>query len=208
MDPVTGAALAALLLRAPASPEFEPVPEAIQQPDGVARWGTEIAAAARRFVVPEAWIRAVMAAESAGDPRAISPKGAIGLMQLMPETWREMRDRWGLGGDPFDPADNVTAGTAYLRLMYDRFGSPGCLAAYNAGPKRFAEVLSGMAALPEESRAFQETVTARLRADGASAAIAGIGPDTGGLFFSHTATGGSPSWRDIFVPGNTHGMRR
>ena len=58
----------------------------------------------------------------------------MGLMQLMPATWAAMRAEHGLGHDPHDPRDNILAGTAYLRAMYDRFGYPGLFAAYNAGP--------------------------------------------------------------------------
>lgn len=162
MDPLTGAALAAMLAGSPAgssSVAADPIPSGgVQRPDGIARWNAEIAAAASRFSIPEAWIRAVIATESAGDPRAVSPKGAIGLMQLMPETWRGMREHYGLGDDPFDPADNVMAGTAYLRLMYDRFGAPGFLAAYNAGPQGFEAALAGLHPLPDETRKFMETV--------------------------------------------------
>ena len=113
-----------------------------------------IAEAARRFGVPVSWIRAVMGAESAGDARAVSRKGAIGLMQIMPDTWSELRARYGLGRDPFDPHDNVLAGAAYLREMHDRYGSPGFLAAYNAGPQRYEEYLAGVRALPAETRAY------------------------------------------------------
>jgi soluble lytic murein transglycosylase-like protein len=56
-------------------------------------YGDHIAEASRRFGVPIAWIRAVMRAESAGDPRALSPKGAMGLMQIMPPTWAGLRLR-------------------------------------------------------------------------------------------------------------------
>lgn len=113
-----------------------------------------IAEAAQRFGVPVAWIRAVMSAESAGDPRAVSRKGAMGLMQIMPDTWSELRARYGLGRDPFEPRDNILAGTAYLREMYDRYGSPGFLAAYNAGPQRYDEYVAGVRALPAETRAY------------------------------------------------------
>jgi soluble lytic murein transglycosylase-like protein len=50
----------------------------------------------------------------------------------MPETWAELRLRYGLGADPYDPHDNITAGTAYLRELHDRYGERGVLAAYNA----------------------------------------------------------------------------
>jgi soluble lytic murein transglycosylase-like protein len=106
------------------------------------RWQDFITEASRRFAVPEFWIRVVMAAESAGqtmlDGRPItSPAGAMGLMQVIPETYAEMRLRHGLGADPYDPRDNILAGTAYLRAMYDRYGNLGFFAAYNVGPARF-----------------------------------------------------------------------
>ncbi|WP_055459962.1 lytic transglycosylase domain-containing protein [Chelatococcus sambhunathii] len=117
-----------------------------------------VAEAARRFGIPVAWIWAVMGAESAGDARAVSHKGAMGLMQIMPHTWSELRMRYGLGRDPFDPRDNILAGAAYLREMHDRYGSPGFLAAYNAGPQRYEEYLAGGRALPAETRAYVATL--------------------------------------------------
>lgn len=113
-----------------------------------------IAEASRRFDIPKTWIRAVMGAESHGDVRAISPAGAMGLMQIMPDTWTELRLRHHLGGDPYSTRDNILAGTAYLREMHDRYGSPGFLAAYNAGPGRYEEYLAGRRALPAETRAY------------------------------------------------------
>lgn len=113
-----------------------------------------IAEAARRFGIPVSWISAVMGAESAGDVHAVSPRGAMGLMQIMPDTWSELRARYGLGRDPFDPRDNILAGAAYLREMHDRYGSPGFLAAYNAGPQRYDKYLAGVRALPAETRAY------------------------------------------------------
>ncbi|GAB5471673.1 MAG: hypothetical protein Kilf2KO_47030 [Rhodospirillales bacterium] len=113
-----------------------------------------IAEAAQRFAIPERWIRAVMQAESAGDPTAVSDAGAMGLMQIMPATWADLRAAHGLGDDAFDPRDNVLAGAAYLREMYDRFGAPGFLAAYNAGPERYAEHLATGRPLPRETRAY------------------------------------------------------
>jgi len=87
-----------------------------------------------------------------------SRAGAMGLMQLMPGTWRELRLALSLGEDPYDPHDNILAGTAYLRAMYDRFGYPGLFAAYNAGPKRYAAFLSGARALPAETRSYVAAV--------------------------------------------------
>ena len=76
------------------------------------------------------WIRSVMRVESGGNQYQngqliTSSAGAMGLMQVMPETYDELHDRYSLGDDPFDPHDNILAGTAYLREMYDIYGSPG-----------------------------------------------------------------------------------
>ena len=113
-----------------------------------------VAEAAQRFGIPEVWIRAVMYVESRGVVRAISPKGAIGLMQIMPATWTELRARHGLGNDPYDPRDNILAGAAYLREMHDRYGSPGFLAAYNAGPGRYEDYRDNGRPLPAETRHY------------------------------------------------------
>jgi len=113
-----------------------------------------VAEASQRFGIPKSWIRAVMRAESTGDARAISSVGAMGLMQIMPETWADLRLRHHLGGDPFSPRDNILAGAAFLREMHDRYGSPGFLAAYNSGPGRYEEYLAGKRALPAETRAY------------------------------------------------------
>lgn len=123
------------------------------------RWQGFIAEASRRFAVPEAWIRAVMQAESGGRPmldgRPITSRaGAMGLMQVMPGTYEEMRRAHGLGPNPHDPRDNILAGTAYLRAMYDRYGYPGLFAAYNAGPDRYDEHLHDGRPLPAETRAY------------------------------------------------------
>jgi len=122
---------------------------------GAANLGRFVADAARRSAIPEAWIWAVMRAESNGDIRAVSPAGAMGLMQLMPATWANLRVRHRLGTDPFDPADNILAGAAYLRDMHDRYGNvTAMLAAYNAGPGRYDEHLSRGRPLPAETRAY------------------------------------------------------
>lgn len=94
------------------------------------------------------------------DSRPITSRaGAMGLMQLMPGTWAEMRRAHSLGPDPYDPRDNILAGTAYLKHMYDRFGYPGLFAAYNAGPNRYAEHLATGVALPSETVAYLEKVS-------------------------------------------------
>jgi Transglycosylase SLT domain len=133
-----------------------------------------IAEASRRFAIPEHWIRAVMRLESRANERAISPKGALGLMQIMPKTWVELSVRHGLGIDPFDPRDNILAGAAYLREMHDRFGSHGFHAAYNAGPERYEQHLATGRPLPAETQAYvaalAPVVDAEPRGGGASIA--------------------------------------
>src|SRR5258708_28324932 len=110
--------------------------------------------ASKRFTVPERWIRAVMCVESDGKQRARSSKGAMGLMQIMPKTWADLRARYGLGADPFDPHDNILAGAAYIRELHDRYGAPGFLAAYNAGPARYERHLATGRPLPEQTQAY------------------------------------------------------
>ena len=134
---------------------------ALAQSPSPARVGTAdpnaayIAEASQRFGIPQTWIVAVKRAESRSDVRAVSPAGALGLMQIMPDTWAELRARYRLGSDPFDPHDNIIAGTAYLREMLDRYGTvPAMLAAYNAGPARYDEHLATGRALPAETRAY------------------------------------------------------
>lgn len=117
-------------------------------------WGPWIREAARRFDVPETWIRSVMRQESGGRAGATSPVGAMGLMQVMPGTYRELQRRHTLGDDPYHPYDNLMAGTAYLREMYDLYGSPAFLAAYNAGPRRLEDYLYNSRGLPAETRNY------------------------------------------------------
>lgn len=117
------------------------------------RWRPLIAEASTRFEIPQVWLRAVIRAESDGceaiDGRpTTSAAGAMGLMQLMPATWNELRGRLVLGDDPYNPRDNILAGAAYLRELYDRYGSPGFLAAYHAGPERYEAYRLGERSLP------------------------------------------------------------
>ncbi len=78
-------------------------------------------------------VKAVMIVESNGNPRAVSNKGAQGLMQIMPDTAQSLELR-----NPFDPNENIQAGTRYLRWLYELFSGnlELVLAAYNAGPQR------------------------------------------------------------------------
>ena len=142
---------------------YYPVPGTPDDP-----WGPYIRAASARFAVPETWVRAVMAQESggslydAGGGLITSSAGAMGLMQVMPQTYEMLRRRYGLGDDPYAPRDNILAGTAYIREMYERYGAPGFLAAYNAGPDRVNAVRAGAAVLPAETVGYLASVAPRL----------------------------------------------
>lgn len=162
--------------------------------DEIARWRPLIAEASVRFSVPAEWIERVMFAESRGRTtlrgRPItSSAGAMGLMQLMPGTWADMRERLGLGYDPHDPRDNILAGTLYLRLMHDKFGYPGLFGAYNAGPGRYGAYLAGAGRLPRETIAYM-ALTARGRAEEVAAPFAVATASrvqarpVGGIFFA------------------------
>lgn len=139
-------------------------------------WGPYITEAARKFDVPDKWIREVMRQELGGNmynrngELITSGAGAMGLMQVMPATYDEIRARYPeLGDDPFDPHNNIMAGTAYIREMYDIYGSPGFLAAYNAGPGRLDDYLTRNRTLPTETRRYVAAIGPR---------IAGVEPRT------------------------------
>jgi soluble lytic murein transglycosylase-like protein len=96
------------------------------------------------------------------DGRPITaPAGAMGLIILMPETYAEIRQRHGLGADPDDPHDNILAGTAFLREMYDCFGYPGVFAAYNAGPQRYGDHLAALHVIACGDLAYLATIDFR-----------------------------------------------
>ncbi len=135
-------------------------------------WGPYISEAAKKYDVPERWIREVMRQESGGrlygrsGTLVTSGAGAMGLMQVMPGTYDELRARYSeLGDDPYDPHNNILAGTAYIREMYDIYGSPGFLAAYNAGPGRLDDYLTRSRILPAETRRYVASIGPRLGGD-------------------------------------------
>ncbi len=133
-------------------------------------WGPYISAASQRFDVPASWIRNVMRVESGGNEYmdghlTVSAAGAMGLMQLEPATYRDMAAQFGLGADPFNPYDNIMAGTAYLHEMYLIYGSPGFLAAYNAGPGRLDEYVNDHVPLPEETQAYLAMIAPHIEGD-------------------------------------------
>ncbi|MGF7156106.1 transglycosylase SLT domain-containing protein [Novosphingobium gossypii] len=170
-------------MAAPCLPVRAEVPEV--GPD-VARWEPIVDAASQRFGVPASWIEQVIDAESRGrtevDGRPIrSIKGAMGLMQLMPGTWAELRRRLGLGDDPDHPYDNIMAGTYYLGWLHDRYGYPGLFAAYNAGPGRYEKYLAGTP-LPAETQAYLARIAGGLGGASASMPPAADDPSRSMLF--------------------------
>jgi soluble lytic murein transglycosylase-like protein len=182
------AGVPAAILTAPAQAQTAPPSDA----NAMAR---HVADAAQRWAIPEAWIWAVMDVESAGDPGAVSGKGAMGLMQIMPATWAALRIRYALGADPYDVRANIMAGAAYLRAMLDRYGDPAAmLAAYNAGPGRYDEYLRGRP-LPAETRAYVARLAPVIGAASPSRAHSVAAPDplawTRSALF--TARGAPPS---------------
>ncbi|SMF81652.1 Transglycosylase SLT domain-containing protein [Tistlia consotensis] len=177
----------------------------------VDQFQAHIKEASQHFGIPAGWIEAVIMAESKGDHRAVSPKGAMGLMQLMPETWAELRDQLDFGADPFDPPTNILAGTAYLRAMQDRFGYPGLFAAYNAGPGRYEAHLHDGKPLPAETRAYVARIAEMLTDAGEFALHGTISPPTGTrnpdqiasgqrLFFSLSTTKNEAAGDENSVP--------
>jgi hypothetical protein len=157
---------------------------------GTTPWQSAIREAADRSGIPFAWIEAVIEAESAGcavtdGKPTTSSAGAMGLMQLMPSTWAEYRSRLRLGKDPFDAQDNIMAGAAYLRDLFDRFGAEGFLAAYQAGPERYEESIRDDRPLPRETLDYIARVQRGInRIDRRSA---------------HLASHAAPGARSIFV---------
>ena len=139
------------------------------EPSSVRRWEPLIAEASQRFGVSQSIIVSVIRAESGGrttlNGRPITSRaGAMGLMQLMPATWAELRSELQLGSNPYDPRDNILAGSLYLRKLGDRFGYPGMIAAYNAGPARYAAYVARRQRLPAETVAYLNTVTGQATA--------------------------------------------
>lgn len=116
-------------------------------PPAVARWESVAAPIAAKYGIETAWVLRIIEAESGGDPNAVSPKGAMGLMQLMPDTARALGVQ-----NPFDPVQNIEGGVRYLRHLMDRFGDLRlALAAYNAGPGN-VDRYGGVPPFPETQR--------------------------------------------------------
>jgi hypothetical protein len=171
LAPLTGAGFAVALLIG-SSVHAEPLTTRAPQVDtAIDSFAGFVSEASQRFGIPASWIRAVMRVESIGDVHAVSPKGAMGLMQIMPETWAILRLRCALGANPFDPHDNILAGAAYIRELHDRYGSPGFLAAYNAGPARYEDHLATGRPLPAETRAYVAVLAPQIGGGGIDGGI-------------------------------------
>ncbi len=138
-------------------------------------------------------------------------------MQVMPETWAELRRRHRLGGDPFAPRDNILAGTAYLREMLDRYGNTGAmLAAYNAGPARYDDYLATGRVLPAETRAYVTTLVPLLDGNAPLAAAARpvdwrdaalfVGIDGAGSVQTDGTSAATITSPDGLVPSSASGM--
>lgn len=178
----------------------------------IAQWEPIMAAASIRFDVPQTWIAHVMQEESGGrtelDGKPItSSAGAMGLMQIMPETYTELRQRFGFGADAYDPHDNIFAGTAYLHELYVRYGYPDLFAAYQVGPARFDDYLLRGRPLPMVTVAYVAALTgtrnARLAATNTDGEVASARSENALFFVNHagkTPTSSAAASSSLFVP--------
>jgi hypothetical protein len=132
------------------------------------RWTPVITQASARFNVPATWIRAVVQMESGGrtmlgeNRPIVSHAGAMGLMQLMPGTYKLVSAQLRLGANPFNPRDNIYAGAAYLRQLYQHYGYPAMFAAYNDGPGNLEQRLTRGRLLPLETRNYVNRIVTAL----------------------------------------------
>ena len=155
----------------PAPPSAFDLEAAMTPSELIDRWEPFIAEAAQKFDLPESWIRAVMVRESGGrtmmaqNTPIASSVGAVGIMQLMPDTYNDMRASYHLGDNPADPHDSVIAGAAYLKWLHRKYGFPNMFAAYNDGPSNFDKYLSGNRTLPAETVAYLASLSNKLSDD-------------------------------------------
>jgi soluble lytic murein transglycosylase-like protein len=124
-------------------------------PRGPDAFSSHVQGAAQKYRLPEALILAVMAVESNFNPRALSDKGAVGLMQLMPATARELSV-----GDAWDPAQNIEGGARYLRILANQYAGDmvKTLAAYNAGPEAVRRAGETVPDIPETREYVRKVV--------------------------------------------------
>lgn len=142
------------------------------RPPGTAQdpWGPYIMESSNRFKVPDQWIRTIIKQESNGyqyyNKKPItSPHGAKGLMQLKTATYKDMAKRYHLGSDPYQPRDNIMAGTGYIRILYTRYGAPGFVAAYHGGPGALDAFLKQGKPLSKETKKYLAAVAPKLGND-------------------------------------------
>jgi soluble lytic murein transglycosylase-like protein len=181
MDAVTLSTICILCAASPA-----------QGTSSLAQWQPLVAQAAARFSVPGTWINRVLAAESGGrtllgGQPITSVAGAMGLMQIMPATYADLRQRYRLGSNPYEPHNSIFAGTAYLRELYGRYGYPAMFAAYNAGPHRYEDYLLHGTPLPRATLAYVDAISpglSRAFASPAASVLPKSRAPRGGLFFA------------------------
>jgi len=137
---------------------YRSVPQARARPIPSQRdsaWRAAIRASAARYALPEALLMAVMAVESNFDHRAVSEKGAMGLMQLMPATAKDM-----YVADAWDPMQNIEGGARYLRILANQYGGDmvKTIAAYNAGPDAVRRAGGDVPDIPETREYVRKVV--------------------------------------------------
>jgi hypothetical protein len=129
------------------------------------RWEPLIKKASNRFKIPADWIREVVRLESGGrtmlaeNMPMVSNRGALGLMQLLPATYTDMRAQYGLGADPFNPRDNIFAGAAYLKWLHGKYGYPAMFTAYNDGPGNYEQRTAKGSQFPAETQNYLTNAT-------------------------------------------------
>jgi hypothetical protein len=161
----------------PAKPSAFALEQNLSSGQLMARWEPLIVEASKKFNVPAQWIRAVMRQESGGRTMLaeglpiVSDAGAMGLMQLMTGTYREMAEQYRLGADPFDARDNIFAGAAYLKWLKFKYGYPAMFAAYNDGPGNIEDHLHRGRPLPEETRGYIASIAKSLNDKSVSAGL-------------------------------------
>jgi soluble lytic murein transglycosylase-like protein len=141
--------------RKPAQARARPVATVGSREGKLDRFRAHVRAAAEKYRLPEALVLAVMAVESNYDPRALSEKGAMGLMQLMPGTAKDM-----FVDDAWDPGQNIEGGARYLRILANQYeGDPvQVLAAYNAGPEAVRRAGGSVPNIPETREYVRKVV--------------------------------------------------
>jgi soluble lytic murein transglycosylase-like protein len=182
-----------IVVPAPALPSAFDIEQKMTYGDLMRRWNPVIAEASKRFGVPVAWIRAVMQLESGGKTMLgekqpiVSRAGAMGLMQLMPKTYDDMRRQFRLGANPYNPHDNIMAGAAYLRFLRAKYAFPALFEAYNDGPGNLEERMKSGGLLPAETQTYVSNITRKLGGHGIAAK---------GEMTKFTRPNGEPVWID------------